>query len=74
MWLLGNTRLGSMNIKAFIDNNPTKIGKELIGKQIISIDKIDEDIPILICVMRYWQEIVNQIVTSGIKNTCLIIK
>lgn len=73
MWLLSNTALEGMNIEAFIDNNPAKVGRELVGKQIISAGQIKADIPILICAMRYSQQIVNQIEQIHLSNMYLII-
>ena len=64
MWLLANTDMEKLNIAAFIDNNPTKAGKNFRGKPIISADKINEPYPILVCCMSYSgtpEEIVTQI-------------
>ena len=61
MWLLANTRMNALKIEAFIDNNPTKVGKMLYGKRIISVEELKQDVPILICAMKYSADIENQI-------------
>lgn len=61
MWLLANTMLGQMNVEAFIDNNEKKVGNFFCDRPIISADKMDKDKPILICCMRFYQDIVEQI-------------
>ncbi len=73
MWLLSNTEMSNMNIEAFIDNNPVKVGKEFFGKPTINIEKISRDIPILICCMRYSQEIADQIKAAHLSNAYLIL-
>lgn len=73
MWLLANTVAGNLDIKAFIDNNPTKIGKTLNGIQIINPKEIESNIPILICAMRYSSEIIRQIKTEQLYNPYLVI-
>lgn len=73
MWLLSNTKMKDMNIQAFIDNNSSKIGKKLIGKPIISAEQACENIPIIICSMRFSHEIVQQIKESHMLNTYLVI-
>lgn len=61
MWLLANTRMGELNIKAFIDNNSTKIGSQLAGKKIIHPNEIESEIPIIICVMKCPEKVTDQI-------------
>lgn len=73
MWLLSNTSLGNMKIEAFIDNNPTKVGKRLIGKPIIKADEVSGSVPILICCMKHSQEIVDQMEQIHMDNKYLIL-
>ena len=73
MWLLSNTSLGKMKIEAFVDNNPTKIGKELIGRPIICAENVKNDYPIIICCMRHSQEIVTQIKNANMINNYMIL-
>lgn len=74
MWLLTNTLVGKLNIKAFIDNNPTRVGKELDGKRIISPDEIEPDIPIIVCVMKCPEKVADQIERSGITNPYYLLR
>lgn len=73
MWLLANTRMNALKIEAFIDNNPTKVGKMLYGKRIISVEELKQDVPILICAMKYSADIENQIKLANLSNIFLVI-
>ena len=73
MWLLANTAAENLDIEAFIDNNPTKLGKTLNGIQIISPKEMKSDIPILICAMRYSSEIIEQIKMGQLLNPYFVI-
>ena len=73
MWLLANTRMNALKIEAFIDNNPTKVGKMLYGKRIISVEELKQDVPILICAMKYSADIENHIKLENLSNIFLVI-
>lgn len=75
MWLLSNTALGGGKIKieAFVDNNPTKIGKGLMERPIISPQKLNKNFPIVICSMRYSREIAAQIQATDMVNPYMIL-
>lgn len=63
-------------VKYFIDNNETKVGKKIMDKEVFSPQKLAEDevpYPILICSMASAKDIVKQISQMGIRNQYLCI-
>lgn len=73
MWLLANTVVGKKDISAFVDNNPTKVGKELWNKKIIKPEQIEDEKPILVCSMLYSNKIVEQIKNMGLVNKVIVV-
>ena len=73
MWLLANSMLMDFSIQ-FIDNNTTKIGKNLGAGRIYKPDCIkNQEKPIVICSMLYSQDIKKQILRMGLKNEIVIL-
>lgn len=73
MWLLANTNLIDFQIQ-FIDNNPTKMGKQFGNSLIFGPDKITQSgRVIIICSMLYAKEIEKQIREMGIENDIIIL-
>lgn len=66
--LLSISNLGKVNIKAFIDSDNNYLNGKLIGRPILSPEKIDSNYPILISSKRYQNEIRRQIIQTGFKN------
>lgn len=60
--LLASTRLGEVNIKAFVDSNSRYTGQELSGVPIYTPDELQKlDLPILISSQQFQQEIADTI-------------
>ena len=73
IWLLENSMLMDFSIQ-FIDNNTTKIGKNLGAGRIYKPDCIkNQEKPIVICSMLYSQDIKKQILRMGLKNEIVIL-
>ena len=45
----------------------------LYGKRIISVEELKQDVPILICAMKYSADIENQIKLANLSNIFLVI-
>lgn len=54
----------SINCSAFIDNDKSKWGQKLNGKQIFSLEEIDEKSLIIVC-SSWWEEISIQLINKG---------
>jgi SAM-dependent methyltransferase len=63
-----HTKMKSLNIKAFIDNNDSFRGATLIGKPIITPLDISEEFPIIICSLLYMDDIAEQIRGMNLRN------
>lgn len=70
MSLLASTALGKCNIVAFTDGNRLKVGTLVHGMSVISPEEIRQypDATILICAMKYGQEIKEKIAELRLKN------
>ncbi|MBV7272808.1 class I SAM-dependent methyltransferase [Clostridiaceae bacterium UIB06] len=68
-WLLANTNLNKLNIKAFVDNDRKKQGESMIGVKIISPEQLKVyDEPIFICSIYYSDDIERQIKDDKLTN------
>lgn len=67
----------NIHILSFVDNNPKKIGKSIDNKEIISPDKLKDNLNlgdiIIICAMNFSTQIKEQIISMGIKNQIITI-
>lgn len=70
MSLLASTALGKCDIVTFADGNPLKVGTFIHDRPVISPEEIRHypDAAILICAMKYGQEIKDKIAELGLKN------
>jgi 2-polyprenyl-3-methyl-5-hydroxy-6-metoxy-1,4-benzoquinol methylase len=73
--LLGASSLGEANILAFVDSDIGYQGGLLVGKAILSPDRLHElpNCPILVSSQLYQDEIVNQILGMGLKNELVLL-
>jgi hypothetical protein len=73
--LLSGTNLKHCNIKAFVDKDPGKHGKILLGKTICPTDTLYEfDGTIVVCAALYAVDIVNEIKNMNLKNRVVVLK
>jgi 2-polyprenyl-3-methyl-5-hydroxy-6-metoxy-1,4-benzoquinol methylase len=74
--LLGTGNLGSVNIKAYVDSDPTYRGAQLAGKPIIGPDEIlalDGSPPILISSWKSQSQIERAIRSRGLPNRTIFL-
>lgn len=76
MSLLAGSDLSKCNIIAYADGNRLKIGTRFGGTEVIAPEKIKDypDATILICAMKYADDIQEEIVKMGLQNPTVVIK
>ena len=73
--LLSTTGLKHCNIKAFVDKDPGKHGKHLLGKTIWPINRLCKfSGTIVVCAALYTLDIINDIKNMNLNNRVLVLK
>lgn len=66
----------SDKILFFVDNNPLKIGKEIVGKKVVTpsqIVQVGQDYPIMICAIRGAKDIEKMLLEMNIENEYIVL-
>lgn len=73
--MIQSTRLGSCNIKGFVDKDPGKQGKTISGIKINRPDALDGfQGTIVVCAALYSFDILKEISAMGLKNKVVVLK